>query len=120
VWFPECIVLPLLRLTPLSPPFRKTASIDRMNNNITWIRSLATSILLTPGPKPPSPSLTIDESVKYFHPETHQLVEFTVRGLRRVGESGMSYLVSYVDNGDDEVTLNEEEMNEVLRRRVKW
>lgn len=75
------------------------------------------SLPLTFWPKPSKPGLTIDESVKYLHPETHQLIEFTVRGLQRVGKSGMLYRVSYVDDGDDK-ELDEGQMDEVLSRRV--
>ena len=69
-------------------------------------------------PKAPGPRIGIDESVTYLHPETNQLVGFTVQGLQRVGKDEMLYTIAYVDNEEVEVELNEQEMSDILGRRV--
>ena len=60
----------------------------------------------------------IDDFVTCLHPETNKLLEFVVLGFRRDKQGGARYAFAYLDNEDVEVELNEDEMWDLLDRRV--
>jgi len=55
---------------------------------------------------------------RFRHPETNKLIEFVVLGFRRDKQRGVRYAIAYLDNEDVEVELNEDEMTDLLDRRV--
>jgi len=96
---------------------RERDGFPQAQDTLHWTHTLTLGSSLPP-PKAPVSGLAVEDFVTYLHPETDQLLEFVVLGFRRGKQGGMRYTVAYLDNEDVEVELNEDEMRDLLDRRV--
>jgi hypothetical protein len=82
-------------------------------------RTLDIASLMTLKPAPEALGLRVDESVTYIHPETNEVIEFTVVSFGMSKGRGRWFTVTYTGNPHLEVEVREQTMREMLTTRVE-